>query len=257
MVDDVSSFGLLDPSLSLAKGSVIGHKAVNKFGRNQDIDTALEDLWDAGGTWVAPTQARIHQITSDSTSDTSAGAGAKTIRIYGLTDWDTAETSEVITMAGTSNVATAAYVIIHRMMVMIKGVIDVNVGTITATADTDATVTAQILPSQGQSQMAIYGIPSIQTAYLTAAYGSINKATASGGVDLNLRFNPEPQTELLHFRTVHVYALQATGVSAFRNDFNPYDKFEGPGIIKLTAQASAVNFDVAAGFNLILVDNEA
>ena len=80
---------------------------VYKFGQATDCDAGVDtDIWsranstDAESTWVAPTQARTHQITSTSTSDTSDGAGARTIRIYGLTDWDTAEVSEDITMDG-------------------------------------------------------------------------------------------------------------------------------------------------------------
>ncbi len=51
----------LTSMLEIAKGNVPGHSTVNKFGRNTDIDTAAkEDIWDGGGLWVAPTQARKH-----------------------------------------------------------------------------------------------------------------------------------------------------------------------------------------------------
>lgn len=246
----------LESPLDLAKGKVDGHFIVNKFGRNTDIDTTLEDIWDGGGTWVAPTQARTHQIASTSASDADAGVGARTIQVYGLTDWDTSETSEVITLNGTTNVPTVNdYVIIHRMKVLTKGATNVNVGVITATADTDGTVTAQINIGEGQTQMAIYGIPSTQTAYMACYYASINKANATGAVDIGLKYNPEPDAELTNFQVKHTQGLMSAGTSHIQQNFNLLNKFSGPGIFKMTGLGSTNNFDVSAGFDLIVVDN--
>lgn len=243
-------------SLAVPEGSVTGYYSVNKFGRNTDVDTAIEDIWDGGGTWVAPTTARIHNIASTSASDASGGVGARTIQVYGLTSWSSAEVSETVTMSGVSNVATSnSYVIIHRMKVLTKGATNVNVGTITATAVTDATVTAQINASEGQTQMAIYGIPSTQTAFVTGYYASINKANASGALDVGLQFNPEPDTELTNFQIKHTQGLIAQGSSLFSHKFSPYNSFSGPGIFKITAIGSTNNFDVSAGFDLYLKDN--
>ena len=84
-------------------------------------------------------------------------------------------------MDGTTNVPTLnSYVIIHRMKVLTKGATNVNVGVITATADTDGTVTARIDVGRGQSQMAIYGVPSIQTAYVFRFYSNVLKASGTG-----------------------------------------------------------------------------
>ena len=82
-----------NPSLDIPSGGISGTTSVNKFGRNTDIDTAVEDVWDGGGTWVAPTQVRTHDIVSTSTSDDGdpVGVGARTIRVYGLTGWGAAE----------------------------------------------------------------------------------------------------------------------------------------------------------------------
>ncbi len=57
--------------LEVAKGTVPGVSYVNKLGRNPEIDTGTdpEDIWDAGGLWVAPTQARIHDVASANAAD--------------------------------------------------------------------------------------------------------------------------------------------------------------------------------------------
>ncbi len=252
-----------DMALEIARGNVSGLTKVNKFGRNTDIDTGAEDVWDGGGTWVAPTQARIHAVvsTSDEDSDSggvvSQGDGARTVQLYGLSSWSTAETSEVITLDGTTSVNTVnAYVIVHRMKVLTKGghASGPNVGIITATAASDATVTAQINAAQGQTQMAIYGIPSIQTAYLTGYYASM-APPAAGTCNISLLANPEPDAERVNFLVKHTLGISTASTSILNHKFNPYYTIEGPAIIKIEADVSADNFDISAGFDAIIVDN--
>ena len=236
-----------------ALGHMPGYVSVQKFGRNTDVDTAsVEDVWDGGGTHVAPTEARVHNIASTDANDTSAGTGARTIQVYGLTDWDTAETSEAITLDGVSDVATTnSYVIIHRMKVLTKGATDVNVGTITATAVTDATVTAQINPSQGQTQMAVYGVPSVQVAIVSQIYSNVLKLSGTVSVDNKLLVNPEPDVELTNFITKHTFT-STNSIGNVQVNFNSPKVFSGPCIIKMQADVSANNTDIGAGFDAIL-----
>jgi hypothetical protein len=251
--------------LEVAKGNIPGHAGVNKFGRSTNLDDGIDtDIWDGANAtddidiWVAPTQARVHNIASSSASDDGdpAGVGARTIEIFGLTDWDTAEVSEVITLNGVGNVATtAAYVIIHRMRVKTKGATDVNVGAITATAVTDGTITAQINAGKGQTQMAILGFPSTQTFYMEQMYAYFNRA--GGGtrlVDVSLLFNPEPDVELLNFLTKHTLDLES-GASGVNHNFIPPKSFQGPGILKIQGNGSAADIDMSGGFDGILVTN--
>lgn len=252
--------------LAAAMGKIPGLSSVNKFGRAPSgIQTTITDIWDRADAtptqqiWVAPTQARTHQITSSSASDDGdpVGVGAQTLRISGLTDWDTKEVTEDITLNGVSNVPTAnQYVIIHRMRVLNKGATNVNVGTITATADTDASITAAILPGQGQTQMAIYGIPSKQKAYVTQYYASYNKSGgAAGAVDMSFLSNDTPDSELLKFRVQHTKGVQSTGSSDIPHQFLPYLECVGPCILKMQGVGSAADQDVSAGFDIILADN--
>lgn len=249
-----------DLMLEIARGNISGMSFVNKFGRNADVDVASEeDVWDGGGTWVAPTTARIHDIVSTSTDDdgSPAGVGARTLRVFGLTGWGAAEVSEDITLDGTTNVPTVnSYVIIHRMEVLTKGATDVNVGVITATAQTDGTVTAQINTSEGQTQMAIYGLPSTQKAYMTDFYASFNKSGgAAGALDVTLLINLEPDAELTNFVVKNTQSVMTTGTSHLRHSFRPYFEIPGPAIIKIKGAVSANDIDVSAGFDLIIVDN--
>lgn len=258
----MSTFGTTDFWLEAAKGNISGHVTVNKFGRATDCDSGVDcDVWDGANAtdaqdiWTAPTAARAHQVVSSSTSDTSGGAGAQQVQVYGLTDWDTKEVSEVVTLNGTTNVATTnSYVIIHRIKVISFGASGPNVGQITATADTDSTVTAQILIGEGQTQMAIYGIPSTQTAYMAQYYASANKGSTSLEVNISVLLATLPATQPAVFLTKLTYGLNTEGVNAATVDSTPPRGMSGPAIIKIQANASSNNVDVSAGFNMVLVD---
>ena len=252
--------------LEASRGNILGVSTYNKFGRNTEIDAGVTaDIWDGGHTgdvsliWVAPTQARIHDIKSSSSDDDGnpVGDGARTIRIFGLKNWDTAESNEDIILNGTSNVATSnAYVLIHRMRVLTKGATNVNVGVITATAQSNNTITAQINAGKGQTQMCIYGIPSTQKVHMKRLYGNVNKAGGAAGlVDVTLLFNPEPDAELTRFLVRHTFGLQTVGTSALTISYSTPKILEGPGIIKIQVLSGTANMDVSAGFDLIIVDN--
>ena len=251
----------------VADGNVSGYTKVNKFGRATNVDSGVDtDIHDGANAdsyptaalddrdlWVAPTQARIHAIESTSANDTSAGSGARTIQVYGLTDWDTAETSEVITMNGTTPVNTTnSYVIIHRMKVLTSGGTNINTGTIYATAATDDTITAQINPQQGQTQMAVYGVPSTQTVFLNSYYASAIKGGQAISVAISLLLNPEPDSQTTAFQVKHTQGLATDGSSYVRHEAKPCMTFSGPCILKIQANASSNDTDVSAGFDLIL-----
>jgi len=79
----------IPPDVLLTSGNIRGVTPVTKFGRNPAVGTTEEDIWSGGGTWVAPTEARIHQISSTSSNDTAGGSGTRTLLVRGLPDWDT------------------------------------------------------------------------------------------------------------------------------------------------------------------------
>lgn len=257
--------GSNNPFIDIPAGNVTGQKSVNKFGRSTNVDSGVDtDIWDRANAtndqdiWLAPTQARIHTIQSNSANDVSGGTGATSVEVFYLPDWSTKESSEIISGNLNAGIAMSnAAVIIHRMKVIPQASSTTpNVGTITATAAVDGTVTAQINPGEGQTQMAIYGIPSVQTAYMTLFYGSVLRANAANAIaDMRLLFNPSPNVNLVSFLVKHSIGLSVNGGNPTQHFYNPYNKFSGPGIFKLQAAGSVDNLDISAGFDLILVDN--
>lgn len=260
-----TNFGLL-----VQRGLIANHSGINKFGRNIEIDAGVvADVWDGGYTvasggvsliWVAPTQARTHTIASTDANDTSGGTGARTVKIFGLTAWDTSEVTEIVTMnTGSPPVTANSYVIIYRMWVMTKGSSGVNLGIITATAATDGTITAQIRIGTGngigETEMAIYGVPSNENLYIGRFYANVNKAGGvSGLVDVSLLINLEPDVELTNFNTRHTFGLQTVGTSAFTIPFDLVPKkIEGPAIVKVQIFSGTNNQDISAGFDGIRI----
>jgi len=140
---------------------------VNKFGSNPDIDTAAEEsIWANGGLYVWPTAARIHDIVSDSTDDAAAGTGARTVFIEGI-GADGKEQTETVTLNGTTDVPTTkTWLAINRMVVLTAGTGGKNAGVITATAQTDSTVSANIAIGINQTQLACFMVPNDKDLFL-------------------------------------------------------------------------------------------
>lgn len=241
-----------NPFLETSRGAISGYDKVDKFGRNSDVDTgAFEDIWDGGATWVAPTAPRVHNVTSTDASDTSAGAGARTVQVYGL-DADGLLQNEIVTLSGTAIVATSGtYSMVHRIVVRSAGTIAQNVGTIQATAVTDATVTAQISPEQNQTLMAVYQVPSDKTGYLMSWYSSMNRNVTTGAADVRLLVKPPGEV----FQVKSILGLVGAGGSNFQQKKVFPLSITASSIIKIDAQPSANDTDVSAGFEILLEDN--
>jgi len=225
-----------------------------KFGRNAGIGSTLEDIWTGGGIWVPPTTARIHDIVStDVNDDTDGGgtnAGARTVDIGGL-DTNGNLQSETVTLDGTGNVATVnAYTIIHRMIVATAGTSDRNEGTITATAQTDGTVTAQIefnasLPTN-QTEMAIYRIPTGFLGLCVAFFYQINAGSPAADFTVCLvAQNPGGVYTVKHI-AIHDSSVHVQHV------FHSPKTFVAGTTLKLQALASSgTTTDISAGFCII------
>lgn len=234
---------------------------VHIFGRAPDgVQITPTDLWDRADAvptqqvWLAPTAARIHAIVSTSASDTDGGAGARTVRVRGLTSWTTAEVEEFVTLDGVTPVNTAnEYVMINSLIVATSGASGPNVGAITATAATDSTVTQAILAGNGNAKAAVYGWPSGYSLVLNKAYGGMLQGGAGNTADLSLLFNRQPDTQPTVFSHLGEHAITGAGASTIHHTFDPPASFAGPGLMKIHATASIADIDMMGGFDGLLV----
>jgi hypothetical protein len=253
-----------DFALEVSKGKIPSHGVLHKFGRTENADSGVvTDIWDRANAvdnqpiWVAPTEARIHNLVSTSVNDTALGSGALNVFITGLKTWDSPPEGELVALDGQTPVATQfSWVIIHRMLVLNSGGTFMNEGLITCTAAVDGTVTAQIAAGNGQTQMAIYGIPSTHTFHVTNFFSHIALGSPSGsGAAIEGRLNTEPDTQLPMFRLVRELSMRDAGTSALGMPIQPPGPIAGPAIIKLQATSDAADTIVVAGFDGYIVEN--
>jgi hypothetical protein len=186
---------------------------------------------------------------------TPASTGASVLHIFGL-DSDMAEAEEFIILNGTNNVATTrTYWRIYRMHVDgAAGRTVSNVGSIAATAQTDATVTAQMNVGNGQSGMAIYTIPAGKTGYITGVYGDLVRSK-SAVASLTLRETPMASTDGAGSRVQHFFGLEAAG-GHYHHSFSPPKKILAQTDIWIRCdEVSADNVDISAGFDVLLIED--
>jgi hypothetical protein len=152
-----------------------------KFGFNADIAGSYETVWDIGGTYSWPAAAAKVSVSSNDTDDAAAGDGARTVTIYGL-DANYHPISEQVTMSGVSLPLTSAeFLRVNRIIVNESGNSGTNEGTIyvgtgvsaTTTASgsgTPAAVWAAVLPTNGQTLMAIWTVPAEHNFFLSSLF---------------------------------------------------------------------------------------
>jgi len=262
---DMAAAELRDFGIEVAMGRIPGFAKINKFGEALDCDSGVPtDLWDgANGAlstdiWVPPTQARIHALSSSSANDAAAGTGLRTCKVYGLTSWTAKETSETVTMNGTGNTNTTnSYVIIHRIKGLTWGTGGVNAGDITATAATDATITAGILAGQNQTQMMIYGWSSLQDLHVKLFQAELvkNTGTTQRG-DAEILYMSDPATNVVDNTawTKKENFLLAEGENPWTHQYDPPKSFPGPGIVKIQVTANTNGTKAIGAMDAYLAD---
>lgn len=246
--------------LEIARGTISGMSGINKFGANPDVTTASdpEDLWDGGTLYVNPTTARLHDVTSTSDQDLITGTGARTIRITGL-DSAWAIQTEDLTLTGSAAATTAStYTRVYRAYVLTSGSGQTNAGDISITAQTDSSISAQILTGEGQTLMAVYSVPASKAAYLVSSYVTMNRSGGgSGNMVASLCQRTGIDTATPSVRVRHRISFEEAGTSSQQEDFAPRKKFDGPCDVwwRIDSVAGSGTTKVYGGFNMILVDD--
>ena len=87
---------------------VEGASPVTIFGHNPAVSTTRATIWHEADTEVVQrTSAATMTVSSDSTNDTSAGTGVRTVEITGLdANYNEVSPKEIVTMNGTTAVST-------------------------------------------------------------------------------------------------------------------------------------------------------
>jgi hypothetical protein len=153
---------------ALAEGDIPGHVGWMKIGFTPSMGTGESDVWSYGGVINYPqagTQMAV--LSSDNTSDTSGGAGARSMSIYYL-DSNYAQGTTTVTLNGTAPVNTTPIDIyrVNGFRVNTAGTAGKAVGNITLRAAAGTTVYSYITAGYTRARNSAYTVPAGKTLYI-------------------------------------------------------------------------------------------
>jgi hypothetical protein len=225
--------------LKVAQGEVGGHKFINKFGANFDINsnTGPETIWSQGGMypWASLATASVLTVVSTDIADISE------IEIQGL-DASYNLITETIVLTGTTPVITVnPFLRVFRVSYNHAGV---NIGDITLSVG--AVVVAKVDANLGQSLMCVYTIPAGYTGYLIQL-----NATAQKFKDAQIRLLQRPENS--SFKIAHM--AEVFEGSYMYTPRIPIVLSEKTDIDFVAADAETNNTRITGTFEILLVSN--
>ena len=253
-----SAIAVIDTAATFVTDSVaIGDMVLNDTSQDHSIVTAIVSETEL--TCVHMHHETTNQIGETYRIVTPAGTGAAVLHIKQGLDSNFDMQSEFIILNGTTSVPTvSSYLRINRMHFHGTGSTGANVGTITATAVTDATVTAQIDPTLGQTLMAHYTIPRGKKGYLTNIFTSVNsKSTAVIDIALYEQLWAGNTPGVGDGRFIHGWWSASQAGGTLHIPYNPYKYISEFSDVWLRVESVSANAtDVSGGFDMILVDHD-
>ena len=251
----ITRVGTYEPwELQVARGQISYHQSFTVFGYNPDLDQTEESVWPNGGTVPHPDSASVLKISSSSADDTSAGTGARAVRITGL-DGDYNEVSETVTLNGQTAVNTTnSYLYVNGFTVTSVGSGDKNAGIIyagtgTVTSGVPAVKYDLIYTGYNNRTTAHYCVPAGYTAYLAEGIFTAGQESGTTGVTGYL-VSHSPEDDI-----VRVVAVVALNNGSVQYDFRYPARFPEKNCIGANAIGAANNNLVSAMFNIVLIQN--
>ena len=194
LIDDYNDVELMRivnyPQLDFARGMIKDKQAISIDGRNGDVGTTTEDIWNNGGPYPWPTVAETIRIKAGGdVNDTAAGTGARSIKVMGL-DANYEEIEETLTTAGASAsaVTTQLFLRVLKAQVVDCGTrIGTNIGGVTLENTTSLNELAFIETGFGVTKLSMYTIPAGKNAFITRFTTNVDAGgNKLGTVSLNV-----------------------------------------------------------------------
>lgn len=245
--------------LEVSKGNVSGTSVIDKFGENPDVDTnsAPEDIWEFGGTYVfsADNTADIISLSSDDAGDTMD------ISVLGL-DINGEQVTQIITLQGQTRVAlTTSLWRVFRIenegdaSEDIAGTIYCYAGTTntSGTPSGGSIVKAIIDDGNNQTQMAIYTIPLGKVGFLWRGELGASRSNASGSAVCDYRSRRYGKV----FKIKKRIALSNSGSSIYQDSRSFPDPIPALTDIKLVIESvSANDMGFFGTLDILLIDED-
>lgn len=245
--------GLIDSGATfIADGVAVGDIVMNDTTQDHTVVTAV----------ISETEIETeywHHTEDTNVGDvfriaTSAGTGAAVFHVK--IGWSKLGESvrEFIILNGTTNVPTTkSYFRSSRAHIHGAGSNGTNVGTISMTADTDATVTLEIAPSAGQTLMAIDHVPQGYRGYITGLNVSMYRDTKISDAMAKVGLMSRLWGSTDDGEVVEYYMGVSISAGGGDKEFIPPKSLSQGTDIWIRCNAATDNdTEIAAGFDLIL-----
>lgn len=246
-----------DFHLEVARSNVANNILWNKFGYNDDVDTAaVEAVVSWGGAYVPPTTAETLDIVSTSVNDiVTTGTGLNAIVITGI-DENRLSQVEVVNMNGTTTVTTASlWLGINRVSPFLCGTGLTNDGTINITNTTSSITLAQMPAGETVTQQAIFHVQDGYTFMTNWLHINVIKLSGGGGSPVvtikGWVFSPVANA------TIQIFKAKIDASVENTIDINPVEPFPitENGVLYFTAETDINNTSVDVRFSGIEVKN--
>lgn len=259
-----------ESGLAIAEGDVTGKTFIHKFGQAPDFDitdtfvTVWDGANDARGAqqlmdYVFSTSADIEEMASTN------GADTQEIEIQGL-DANYELVTQTKALTGQAPVTLDTPLIrVFRLKNIgntdLAG--DVTVATNNAvwsggqvTAGTASEQRAIINNGNNQTLMAVYTVPAGKTGYMRDWYAAQSNETGGffgtdGSCTIKLKARPFGEV----FQLKHISSIKSNGTGAYQHRYTEPEVFEEKTDIIMESNTSVDAAAVAAGFDIVLVDN--
>ncbi len=176
-------------NIPIAAGQLAGYSSIEKFGRNPNVTTSIETIWEHGGIYEYLTTASQIFVYSASSDDGVGGVGAIKVTVQGLDEnWNII--SEELTVNGAGSALT--FLRVYRAFITDAGSDGYNNGNLiistlasgagTVLADIGGDGTGNNFIGYGQTMLALYTVPAGKTAYVTQwtiGNGNYNTSTSA------------------------------------------------------------------------------
>ncbi len=246
--------------LEVAKGTVLGHKTVHKYGRNDDIDTGTdpEDIWTYGGLYTYNDTPSIQYISSSNALDVGME-----LTVEGLDENYKEQSVTVLlngqaqTQIGTGELFVRVFRAFNSGPIEFAGnvlIYDDTVASVTLGVPSPSTsVKAEIRAADQQTYMALYTVPAGKTAYFMQHSSDIIKSnSASQNAVMDIRIRAFGSV----FRSRQLDGLTTNGSSAFDFVFTLPDRIPEKSDIRMQIREVSTNdIGVSSTFVLVIIDN--
>jgi hypothetical protein len=250
-----------ESGLAIAKGDVIGHSFVHKFGRAPDFDTGDGEVtvWDGANDALTNEMQYNYSATAIIDSLVSSNSGdTQAIKVEGL-DSSYALVTQTITITGQTRKALDTNLIrVNRLINVGSTDIAGNVycyedTALTAGVPIDTTkIRAIIVDGSNQTEMAVYTVPAGKTGYLRQWFASSSGAKKTTNYLTKLKARPFGQV----FQLKHSSSI--ADAAPYIHSYIEPEAFTEKTDIEMTASITDTGITeaaVSAGFDIVLVDN--